>query len=93
MSIQSFRANHPRRAQVNDRLANQSQRIENGVANGQITRDQAKQLHQQDRFVRQEERTMASENTNGHLTRAEHKSLNTQLNALSQDIFERKHGA
>ena len=91
MSIQSFRANHPRRAQVNDRLANQSQRIENGVASGQITRDQARQLHQQDRFVRQEERTMASQN-GSHITRAEQKALNQQLNSLSQDIFTQKHG-
>jgi hypothetical protein len=90
MSVASFRASHPRRAQVNDRLNNQSARIEQGVASGAITRDQAKSLHQQDQFVRSEERGMAGLNGT-HITPAEKKALNQQESSLSQDIFTAKH--
>jgi hypothetical protein len=89
MSVQSFRATHPRRAQVNDRLANQNARIREGVQSGALTKDQAKALHQQDVFVRQEERNMASYN-GGHLTRAEQKSLNQQENGISAQIYAAK---
>lgn len=41
-------AAHPRRAQVNSRLANQNRRIDNGVADHQLTNGQARQLHRED---------------------------------------------
>ncbi len=91
MSITSWKANHPRRVQVNDRLANQSARIEQGVASGAITRSQARALHQQDQFIRAEERGMAGFN-NGHLTGADQQSLNQQLDAQSQAIAAAKKG-
>lgn len=36
---------HPRREQVNDRLANQNMRVKHEVAEGDLTRQQAAQLH------------------------------------------------
>jgi hypothetical protein len=78
-------ANHPRREQVNDRLQNQNKRINNEVRSGEITKGQAKQLHQEDHAIRQEERTM-SKFDNGHITKADQKALNQQENAVSRQI-------
>jgi hypothetical protein len=77
--------NHPRRDQVNDRLANQNRRINHELKEGEITRGQANQLHREDATIRQEERNMAGFN-NGHITGAEQKALNQQENAVSGQI-------
>jgi hypothetical protein len=76
---------HPRRDQVNDRLARQSARIHKEVKEGDLTKAQATALHKDDRQIRQEERLMASQN-GGHITKAEQKALNQQENAVSQKI-------
>ena len=76
---------HPRRDQVNDRLANQNRRIRTEVAEGEMTKGQAAALHREDRQIRNEERVMASQN-NGHITRQELKTLNQQENAVSAQI-------
>ena len=80
-----WQKDHPRRTEVNGRLANQNARIHNEVKSGQINKAQAKQLHSEDHAIRQEERTMASTN-GGHITKAEQKSLNQQENQVSQQI-------
>jgi hypothetical protein len=54
--------NHPRRAEVNNRLKNQDRRINRELREGEITKDQARQLHGEDRAIRQEERTMSKFN-------------------------------
>jgi hypothetical protein len=77
--------NHPRREQVNDRLQNQNRRINQEVREGEITKGQAQQLHQEDHAIRQEERGMAKLN-GGHITGAEQKALNQQENAVSRQI-------
>ena len=77
--------NHPRRDQVNDRLANQNRRINKELKEGEINKQQANQRHREDRAIRQEERTMSKFN-NGHITGAERKSLNQQENAVSRQI-------
>jgi hypothetical protein len=77
--------NHPRRDQVNDRLANQNRRINKELKEGEINKQGANQLHREDRAIRQEERTMSKFN-NGHITGAEQKSLNQQENAVSGQI-------
>ena len=76
---------HPRREQVNNRLANQNQRIKQERKEGEITKAQAQKLHAEDHAIRQEERTMASTN-HGHITKAEQKSLNQQENQVSKQI-------
>ena len=81
----TWQKDHPRREQVNDRLANQNARIHNEVSEGEITKGQATQMHAQDHAIRQEERTMASTN-GGHLTKAEQKALNQQENQVSREI-------
>ena len=77
--------NHPRRDQVNDRLANQNKRIKTEVAEGEMSKGQAAALHKEDRQIRGEERSMASQN-NGHITKQEQTTLNQQENAVSRQI-------
>jgi hypothetical protein len=76
---------HPRREQVNNRLANQNQRIKQERKAGEINKAQAQKLHAEDHAIRKEERTMASTN-HGHITKAEQKSLNQQENQVSKQI-------
>ena len=81
----AWAAAHPRRDQVNDRLANQSHRINQEYRAGEITRGQAAQLHHEDHQVRQEERLMAAQN-GSHITRQEQQTLNQQENGISRQI-------
>lgn len=80
-----WRAHHPRRAQVNARLANQDKRIHQEVKEGEMSKAQAAKLHRKDRQIRQEERDMASQN-GGHITKAEQAVLNKQENKVSSQI-------
>jgi hypothetical protein len=80
-----FDATHPRRAEVNGRLANQNARIAAERQDGQISKGQAQALHAQDHAIRSEERTMASHD-NGHITRADKRALNQQENGVSKEI-------
>lgn len=81
---------HPRRLEVNTRLAHQNYRIDRGLEKGQITQAQANQLHAEDRSLRGEERTEASLD-GGHITRADQRSLNQQENAVSKQIYSERH--
>jgi hypothetical protein len=81
---------HPRRAEVNHRLGNQNRRINEGERSGKLSRGQARQLHQEDHAIRQEERAMAAQH-HGHITRAEKRELNQQENAESRQIYNEKH--
>jgi hypothetical protein len=85
MAETKWEKNHPRRDQVNDRLANQNRRIKKELKEGEITKQQANALHQQDHQIRQEERDMASQN-GGHITKDEQKVLNEQENVVSKEI-------
>jgi hypothetical protein len=80
-----WQKDHPRRTEVNDRLANQNRRIDNEVKDGQISRAQAARLHSEDHAIRSEERTMARTD-GGHITRIEQKALNQQENQVSNQI-------
>jgi hypothetical protein len=77
--------NHPRRAEVNSRLANQNARIKNEVKEGDMSKAKAQRLHAADKGIRQEERDMAKQN-GGHITKQEQKTLNQQENANSKRI-------
>jgi hypothetical protein len=81
----AWQKNHPRRTQVNGRLANQNRRIHNDVKDGTLSKSQAAQLHHEDHQVRQEERDMASQN-GSHITRQEQRTLNSQENGISSQI-------
>jgi hypothetical protein len=76
---------HPRREEVNQRLANQNRRIHQERKEGDLTRAQARKLHKEDRRIRKEERLMARQNGGG-ITKQEQKALNQQENAVSKQI-------
>jgi hypothetical protein len=82
-------AAHPRRAEVNGRLANQNRRINEGVADHQLTDRQARQLHREDRAIRAEERADAAAH-GGHITKAEQHRLNRQENRVSRQIHRER---
>ncbi|HTV97998.1 MAG TPA: hypothetical protein VME42_18540 [Steroidobacteraceae bacterium] len=81
----TWQKNHPRRTEVNSRLANQNRRIHNDVKNGTMSKAQAAQAHHEDHQVRAEERDMASQN-GSHITKSEQHTLNQQENAISNQI-------
>ena len=81
----TWQQNHPRREQVNNRLAHQNARIHNEVKEGEMSKAKAARLHKDDRQIRNEERAMASQN-NGHITKVEQAALNQQENRVSEKI-------
>ena len=81
----TFQKNHPRREEVNARLAHQNSRIKTEVSEGDMSKAKAARLHKDDRQIRQEERDMASQN-GGHLNKQEQKTLNHQENKVSKKI-------
>ncbi|KFX30788.1 hypothetical protein [Ralstonia solanacearum] len=80
-----WQKDHPRRAEVNQRLANQNRRIHNEVKEGEMSKAQARTLHKEDRQIRREERNMAAQN-GGHITKPEQRVLNQRENKVSRQI-------
>lgn len=81
---------HPRVNQVNQRVQNQHERIEQGVKNGTISKQQATQLHKERADIKTEEHAMRKAD-GGHLTKGDQKVLNQQMNARSKQIYQEKH--
>jgi polyhydroxyalkanoate synthesis regulator phasin len=75
---------------VNRRERKQKARIKQGVKSGELTKDEAKELRQDQREIRQKEREMKSDGT---LTKDERKELHQDLKESSQNIYEEKHDA
>ena len=75
---------------VNKRQNNQRQRINQGVRGGELTRDEARTLREEQRDVRKLEREYKSDGT---LTRAERRDLHREQNEASQNIREEKHNS
>jgi hypothetical protein len=80
-----WRAEHPRRAEVNRRLDRQNTRINHDTTNKKMTYQESSRLKRQEAGIRQEERAMASEH-HGHITRAEQRELNHQENHVRREI-------
>ena len=85
-----FAVKHPRRNEVNTRVDNQRERINQGVKNGKLTGQEAQQLRANDRAIKQQEHADVKAN-GGHLTRAQQKQINQEENANSQTIRDEKH--
>jgi hypothetical protein len=77
--------NHPRRDQVNDRVAHQDRRIAAERREGDLTKGQAQGLRQSDRSIRLQQRADARAN-GGYITKAQQRTLNQELNANSKAI-------
>lgn len=76
---------HPRVNQVNRRIDNQERRINEERREGDLTKAQARQDRRNLRTINQEKHDMRSQD-NGHLTRADQRALNQQLNQNSRKI-------
>lgn len=85
MAETQWEKHHPRRDQVNDRAQHLNHRIHREVKQGEMSRAEANQLHQDVHQVRQEERGMAQVNGGG-ITRVQQKALNQQENGISKQI-------
>jgi hypothetical protein len=80
-----FDATHPRRAEVNSRIAHQDARIHHEAREGEISRARAARLHREDHSVRRQEQRMASRD-HGHLTSRDKARLNHRENRISRRI-------
>lgn len=80
-----WQRHHPRRAEVNHRIAHQNHRITEERREGDITSAQAKALRATDRSIRAQERADAATH-HGHITKKEQRTLNAELNANSKAI-------
>lgn len=81
----AWQKQHPRREQVNNRLARQNQRIHKEVREGEMSHAQAVRLHRADRRIRLTERRMARRN-GGYVTKAQQQRLNRRENHVSGRI-------
>jgi len=83
---------HPRVTEVQERQANQQDRIAKGIANGSLTPAEAQHLEQREAGIEQrKEADMAAHG--GHLTKPEQRRLNRQENRASHAIYRKKHNA
>jgi hypothetical protein len=81
---------HPRINEVNQRLDNQQNRIDHGVADGQIN---AKQEARDDKHLSNVEQRESRDEAKhgGHLTKNEQRNLNRSLNRNSNRIHRQRH--
>jgi opacity protein-like surface antigen len=82
---------HPRINEVDQRLQNQQNRIDQGVANGQINAKQEARDEARDAKVSQELSADEAKH-NGHITKAEQNKMNRQLNRNSEKIKDQREG-
>jgi hypothetical protein len=75
---------------INQRQANQTSRVAQGVKSGELTRGEAQELRAERRDIRELERDYKSDRV---LTKEERQDLNQQLNQNSREIYEEKHDA
>ena len=73
---------------VNERQANQTARIQQGVQSGELTHGEAQELRTERRDIRDLEHTYKEDGT---LTRDERQDLHQQLDQQSHEIYEEKH--
>ena len=80
---------HPRVNEVNQRLDNQQNRIQAGVADGQINAKQAARDEKHDANIAQHESADEAKH-DGHLTKQEQKNLNKSENHNSRRIHRQR---
>jgi len=80
----------PKEGSVNDRRADQQQRIANGVQSGQLTTGETKNLESREANLNREIHADRAAN-GGKLTPQERRQINHQQNNLSRSIYNDKH--
>jgi hypothetical protein len=86
LSVPAF-AQDGRQGQVNDRVQETNQRINQEYRNGDISRHQEHQLKEENRDIKIEERAEARDG----LSHGEQRSLNQQENSLNHQITHDSH--
>ena len=84
-SASPWEMHHPRRVEVNQRLAHIDHRIGMERRDGELTRGQARDLRREDAGLRGQERFLASHDRS-HLTRANYRHLNREEDHLSRQV-------
>ncbi len=85
-------AQTPKDGSVNDRRADQQQRIGNGVQSGQLTAGETKNLESREANINREVRADRRAD-GGKLTGQEHRQINRQQSNVSKSIYADKHNA
>lgn len=80
-----WQKHHPRREEVNARLAHQSRRVTIERREGDLSGPKAHFVRAQDRAIRVQERMFASRH-HGRLTKHEQRRLNREENRVSREI-------
>ncbi|GAB2558985.1 hypothetical protein [Rhodanobacter koreensis] len=80
---------HPRVNEVNQRLDNQQNRIQKGVADGQVNAKQEARDEKHDSHIAQRESADEARH-NGHLTKQEQRNLNKSENKNSKRIHRQR---
>ena len=75
-------------ASVNERQANQKERIKQGVISGELTTRETKRMAKQQKRIARKERAYRSD---GVLTPVERADLQTDLSVTSAKIYRQKH--
>jgi hypothetical protein len=75
---------------INQRKTAQQNRIARGVKSGQLTAGETSRLEHQEAGINREERAMRAQD-NGHLTKADRKTIHQQQNQESRRIYRDKH--
>ena len=75
---------------VTERQQSQNARINQGVASGQLTRNEAAKLRAQQRAIKAEKKAFKAD---GKVTAAERAKLRADQNRASRNIYNKKHNA
>ena len=89
-SLNGGRPNTMAMATVNERRANQQQRIANGINSGQMNAAEAARAENRQQQINQQVHADREAN-GGHLTQQEHQQINREQNHASQQIHNEKH--
>ena len=80
----------PKEGSVNDRRADQQQRIANGIKSGQLSAGETRKLETREAKINHQVRADRMAN-GGKLTPQEHKQINREQNRASRQIYRDKH--
>ena len=87
---QSATTQAPKEGSVNDRRADQQQRIANGVKSGQLSAGETRKLETREAKINHQIHADRKAN-GGKLTPQEHKQINREQNRASRQIYRDKH--
>ena len=78
------------KGEVNQRIENQKDRIQAGIADDQLTKGEAARVERHDKEIRAQEKKDRQQN-GGNLTNNEKRQLNRELNRNSREIARERH--